>query len=53
VGDGQTGAVLEFEGGWVASRDWTFAMMGGLRVWGAGVPGTYGKRVELKAVYRF
>lgn len=53
VGDGQTGAVLELEGGWVASRDWTLALMGGLRVWGAGVPSTYSKRVELKAIYLF
>jgi hypothetical protein len=53
VGGGQTGAVLELEGGWVASRDWTLALLGGLRAWGAGVPGTYGKRVELKAAYRF
>ncbi len=53
VGDGQTGAVLELEGGWAANRDWTVALLGGLRVWGAGVPGTYGKRVELKAIYRF
>jgi hypothetical protein len=53
VGDGQTGAVLELEGGWVANPRWTLAMMGGLRVWGAGVPGTYSKRVELKATCLF
>jgi hypothetical protein len=53
VGDGRTGAVLELEGGWVASREWTFALMGGLRVWGAGVPSTYSKRVELKAARLF
>ena len=34
VGNGQTGAVLEVEGGWAASRDWTLSLMGGARLWG-------------------
>jgi hypothetical protein len=53
VGDGRTGAVLDLEGGWAFDRNWTLALMGGGRLWGEGVPGTYAKRVELKAVYRY
>lgn len=53
VGDKRTGGVLEVEGGWAASRAWLLSIMGGARLWGAGVPGTYTKRVELKAAYRF
>lgn len=49
VQDGKTGAVLELEGGWNASRDWRFSLMGGARLWGEGVPGTYDHRVELVA----
>ena len=47
------GAVLEVEGGWAASRRWTIAMMVGGKLWGEGTPGTYGTRIELKAIYRF
>lgn len=46
---GKTGAVLELEGGWSASRDWRFSLMGGARLWGEGVPGIYGRRLELVA----
>ncbi len=53
VGGGKTGAVLEIEGGWVLSRSWTLAAMAGGILWGEGVPGTYGTRGELKAIYRF
>jgi len=53
VGGGQTGAVLELEGGWAADRHWTLVLLGGGLLWGQGVPGTYGTRVEAKAVYRY
>lgn len=46
---GKTGAVLELEGGWSANRDWRFSSMGGARLWGDGVPGIYGRRIELVA----
>jgi hypothetical protein len=53
VGDGETGAVLEVEGGWVVDRRWTLALMAGGLLWGDGVPGTYNTRVELKAIWRY
>jgi hypothetical protein len=49
VQDGKTGAVLELEGGWNASRQWRLSMKGGARLWDEGVPGIYGRRVELVA----
>jgi hypothetical protein len=53
VQDGKTGAVLELEGGWAISREWTVALMAGGLLWGEGTPGTYETRVELKASRRF
>jgi hypothetical protein len=53
VGDGQTGAVLEFEYGWLLERRWSLALMAGGRLWGEGVPGTYLTRAELKLAYRY
>ena len=53
VGDGQTGAVLEFEYGWLLERRWSLALMAGGRLWGEGVPGTYLTRAELKLTYRY
>jgi hypothetical protein len=53
VGNGRTGAVLELEGGWTLDSRWTIALLGGGRLWGDGVPGTYSKRVELKLVHRY
>lgn len=53
VGHGRTGAVAELEGGWSIGGDWTLALMGGALLWGDGVPGTYGKRGEIKVSYRF
>ena len=52
VGGGD-GAVLEVEGGWAINRRLTFAAMVGGQLWGLGTPGTYGTRVEAKAIYRF
>jgi hypothetical protein len=49
IQDGKTGAVLELEGGWNASRDWRFSIMGGVGLWGEGVPGYYSRRLELVA----
>lgn len=45
---GRSGGVLEIEGGWALDRRWVLALMGGGRLWGEGVPGTYATRVELK-----
>jgi len=53
VQDGKTGAVAELEGGMNLSRDWRISLMLGGQLWGAGVPSTYSKRVELKARYSF
>lgn len=53
VGDAETGAVLELEGGWLVERRWTLALMAGGRLWGEGVPSTYNTRLELKAVWRY
>jgi hypothetical protein len=53
VGGGQTGAVLELEGGWVLDPQWTLAFMAGHLLWGEGVPSTYKARVEIKVVYRY
>ena len=53
VGDAQTGAVLELEGGWVVGPRWTLALMAGGLLWGEGVPSTYSTLVELKAVWRY
>lgn len=53
VDDGKTGAVLEVEGGWWVSREWTIALLAGGLLWGKGVPGTYDTRGELKFIRRF
>jgi hypothetical protein len=53
VEHGKTGGVLELEGGWSASRDWRFSIMGGGRLWGEGVSGIYRRRLELVAGYEF
>jgi hypothetical protein len=53
VGDGRTGAVLELEAGRTVGRQWTVAVMAGGLLWGAGVPGTYDTRLELKLVRRY
>ena len=53
VGHGQTGAVLDLEGGWWIGPRWTLALLGGGLLWGKGVPSTYEGRVELKLVHRY
>jgi hypothetical protein len=53
VGGGQTGAVLEIEGGWLLDPQYTLAFMVGRLLWGEGVPSTYRTRAELKLVYRY
>ena len=53
VNGGRTGAVLELEGGWWASREWTIALLAGGLLWGKGVAGTYDVRGELKFIRRF
>jgi len=47
VQDGKTGAVAELEGGINTEDGWRFLLMLGGRLWGEGVPSTYGTRVEL------
>lgn len=47
VQDGKTGAVGELEGGVTLAGDWRVLLMLGWRLWGEGVPTTYGTRVEL------
>jgi len=53
VGGGQTGAVLELEGGWVLDPQWTLAIMAGHLLWGEGVPSTYKTRAEIKVVWHY
>jgi hypothetical protein len=53
VGEAESGAVLELEGGWVVDARWTLALLAGGRLWGEGVPSTYDTRVELKALWRY
>ena len=45
--DGKTGAVGELEGAVSLRHDWRVQLMLGGRLWGEGVPSTYGTRVEL------
>ena len=47
VQDGKTGAVAELEGGVNTENGWRILLMLGGRLWGEGVPSTYGTRVEL------
>jgi len=47
VQDGKTGAVAELEGAVSLRHDWRVQLMLGGRLWGEGVPSTYGTRVEL------
>jgi len=53
VGHGQTGAVLDLEGGWWIGPQWTLALLAGGLLWGKGVPSTYEGRVEIKLIYRY
>jgi hypothetical protein len=53
VQDGKTGAVLELEGSTGIGRDWRVTLMGGHLLWGSGVQGTYGKRLELTLATTF
>jgi hypothetical protein len=47
VQDGKTGAVAELEGAVSLRHAWRVQLMLGGRLWGEGVPSTYGTRVEL------
>jgi hypothetical protein len=51
--NGDTGAVLELELGWIVNRNWSTWLMLGTRLWGEGIPGTYDKRVELGVAFLF
>lgn len=45
--DAKTGAVAELEVGWNINRHWDAWIMGGTRMWGEGVPSTYGERLSI------
>jgi hypothetical protein len=45
--DAKTGAVAELEVGWNINRHWDAWVMSGARMWGEGVPSTYGERVGI------
>ena len=47
VKSGSTGAVLEIEPGWLINHHWSLWIMGGQRLWGEGIPGTYDKKISL------
>lgn len=49
VQNGKSGGNLELEAGWHGSQQWRFSLKGGTRVWGEGVPGVYGSKIELIA----
>ncbi len=51
--NGDTGAVLELEIGWIINRHWSTWLMLGTRLWGEGIPSTYDKRVELGVSFLF
>lgn len=53
VQDGKTGGVIELEGSTTFGGGWRFVLMGGYLLWGKGVQGTYGKRVELTLARTF
>jgi len=51
--DAKTGAVAELEVGWNINRHWDAWIMTGTRLWGEGVPSTYGERVSLGVALTF
>jgi hypothetical protein len=53
IQDGRTGAMLELEGGWNASRDWRLSITGGARLWGDHIPGISNRKVELVVGHTF
>jgi hypothetical protein len=53
VQDGKTGAVAELEGAVTLQHNWKLQLMLGGRLWGEGVPSTYGTRVELTLGHTF
>lgn len=53
VMNGQSGAVIEWEGGVNFAGGWHATLMLGARAWGEAVAGTYGKRFELTLGRRF
>jgi hypothetical protein len=50
---GNTGAVVELEGGWIINRQWRVWLMLGTRLWGESVPTTYDQRVGINASVAF
>jgi hypothetical protein len=53
IQDGKTGAMMDLEGAWNASRDWRLSITGGARLWGDHIPGISNRKIELVAGYAF
>jgi hypothetical protein len=51
--DAKTGAVAELEGGRLFGKVWSAWLMLGARLWGEGVPSTYGTRITLGVAWMF
>jgi hypothetical protein len=48
-----TGSVAEIEIGWIISHHFRLWLLGGKKLWGEGIPGTYDKRLSLAVAYQF
>lgn len=53
VNEGKTSGVLELEGVWNIEADWRLTCLAGAGLWGRGVSGYYGRKLELVAGRRF
>jgi hypothetical protein len=51
--DAKTGAVAELEGGRLFGKVWSLWLMLGTRLWGEGVPSTYGTRITIGVARMF
>lgn len=52
-GTASTGSVAELEIGWIISHHFSVWVMGGRKLWGEGIPGTYDHRLSLSTAYQF
>jgi hypothetical protein len=50
---GESGAVLELEGGWNFSRRWRTTLTLGLGLWNTDVPATYDRKIEWAVKFNF
>ena len=48
-----TGSVAELELGWIISHNFSVWVMGGRKLWGNGIPGTYENRLSFSAEFQF